>query len=346
MLAALVSGCIKNNIPYPRIKVNFTQFEVQQSLRPAAIDSVANTVTLYLDEEADLTDVVVDGFAISPATAQWPDSAAFLNGIDLTTDVTTELELYQKYEWTISARQEIERYFTVEQQVGSSVIDVPGRRVIAYVSASAPIRNLTVTSIKLGARGSVMNPDLSGRKVDFSVPVEVTVTTHGRPATWTLYVLPTESSVTTQRVDAWSCVAWLYGSGEAGRDNGFEYRRADSDQWLRMATGDVTSDGGSFTGRLTGLTPETEYVARAYSGSDLGAEIVFTTQGTAQMPNSDFDSWWLDGKVWDPWAEGALPIGTPATRAPRRWARATRIPPTTPPRARGSQPASRHVSWE
>ena len=307
MLAALVSGCIKNNIPYPRIKVNFTQFEVRQSLRPAAIDSVANTVTLYLDEEADLTDVVVEGFAISPATAQWPDSAAFLNGIDLTTDVTTELELYQKYEWTISARQEIERYFTVEQQVGSSVIDVPGRRVIAYVSASAPIRNLTVTSIKLGARGSVMNPDLSGRKVDFSVPVEVTVTTHGRPATWTLYVLPTESSVTTQRVDAWSCVAWLYGSGEAGRDNGFEYRRADSDQWLRMAAGDVTSDGGSFTGRHTGLTPETEYVARAYSGSDLGAEIVFTTQGTAQMPNSDFDSWWLDGKVWDPWAEGGTP---------------------------------------
>lgn len=304
MLMAVATGCIKNNIPYPHIKVNFTSFEVEGALQPSVIDSVANTVTVYLDEEADLTDVVVNGFTVSPSTAQWPDSASFLNGIDLTSQITTDLVLYQEYPWTIRAIQDIERYFTVEQQVGSSVIDVPGRRVITYVSASAPINSLTVTSIKLGPRGSVMTPDLQGKKVDFTGPVEVTVTAHGRQSVWTIYVVATESTVTTDRVDAWSCVAWLYGTGEAGKDNGFEYRRADATEWTRLPQSAITTSAGSFTGRLTGLTPETAYVARAYSGSDFGAEIEFTTQGTAQMPNSNFEDWWLDGKVWDPWSEG------------------------------------------
>ncbi|MDE6394667.1 MAG: PCMD domain-containing protein, partial [Duncaniella sp.] len=58
----------------------------------------------------------------------------------------------------------------------------------------------------------------------------------------------------------------------------------------------------------TGLKPLTSYVARAYSGSDYGAEIEFTTQGTEQLPNSDFEQWWLDGKVWNPWAEGGSPF--------------------------------------
>lgn len=306
-LLVLAPGCIKNNIPYPYIHVNFTDFEVENQLQPASIDTLERTVTVWLDESADIADVVMTGFGISPQNAVWADSAQFYNGIDLTQPVTTTLSLYQDYVWTISATQTIERYFTVEQQIGSSTIDVPGRRVIAYVSSSAPLDNLLVTSIKLGGTGAVMTPDLQGKRADFSNPVEVTVSEHGRQAVWTLYVIPTEASVTTERVDAWSCVAWLYGSGEAGKDNGFEWRRADSDAWSRMAPGQITSSEGSFTGRLTGLTPETRYVARAYSGDDYGAEIEFTTQGTAQMPNSDFENWWLDGKVWDPWAEGGTP---------------------------------------
>lgn len=304
MVLALLAGCIRNNIPYPRIQVNFKSFEVLSASQPATIDSASMSVTVYLDEAADITDVTVAGFALSPSDAVWADSAEYLSGIDLSSPRTTVLSLYQDYTWTVTAVQQIERAFAVEQQVGASVIDVPGRRIIAYVSAGAPLTALAVTSIKLGGPGAVMTPDLSGRKADFSAPVEVSVTEHGRSAVWTIYVIPTESAVTTERVDPWSCVAWLYGAGETGRDNGFEYRRADSDTWIRMAPGTVTSDGGAFTGRLTGLTPQTAYVARAYSGADFGAEIEFTTQPTAQMPNSDFDQWWLDGKVWCPWAEG------------------------------------------
>ncbi|MDE6067151.1 MAG: PCMD domain-containing protein [Duncaniella sp.] len=302
--AAVLTGCIKNNIPYPYINVNFTTFDVEGSERPSAIDSIQRTVTVYLTEDVDIRNVVVNGFTLSPADGVWADSAAYLNGIDMSSPLTTVLSLYQDYTWTITARQEIERYFTVEQQVGASVIDVPGHRIIAYVAQSAPINSLLVTSIKLAGGNAVMTPDLSGQRTDFTAPVHVDVTQYGRTERWTIYVVPTEETVTTERVDAWSCVAWLYGSAEEGKDNGFEYRRADSDSWVKLTADQLTIDGGSFTGRLTGLSPLTSYVARAYSDADYGAEIEFTTQGTAQLPNSDFEQWWLDGKVWDPWAEG------------------------------------------
>ncbi|MDE6378139.1 MAG: hypothetical protein K2K72_05285, partial [Duncaniella sp.] len=156
LAAACLTGCIENNIPYPHIQVNFSSISIADSERAATIDSVARTVTAYLTEDADLYSVVVDGFTLNPSTGVWADSAAFLNGVDLSSPLTTQLSLYQEYEWTFSAVQTITRYFTVEQQIGASVIDVPGRRVVANVSDKAPLSSLTVTSIKLGAPSAVM----------------------------------------------------------------------------------------------------------------------------------------------------------------------------------------------
>lgn len=302
-----MSGCIKNNIPYPHIKVNFSAFEVESSQRDAVIDSIRRTVTVYLTEAADIHNVVVNGFRLTPSEGIWADSAQYLNGIDMSRPLKTVLSLYQDYTWTITAVQNIERYFTVEQQVGATTIDVPGRRVVVYVSQSASLTRLLVTSAKLGGPGAVMSPEIVGRRVDFSRPLVIEVTEHGRTLDWTIYVIPTEETVTTERVDAWSCVAWLYGSAEEGKDNGFEYRQKNSTEWTRLAQSAITYDGGAFTGRLTGLTPMSTYVARAYSGEDYGAEVEFTTQGIAQMPNSDFEEWWLDNKVWNPWAQDGTP---------------------------------------
>ena len=90
-------------------------------------------VTLNFPEQADIGKVKITDFSITEgATLLSPDTAETL---DLRTgNVKAVLSLYQNYEWTITANQEIERYFTVENQVGASVIDVPGKRVVAYVS--------------------------------------------------------------------------------------------------------------------------------------------------------------------------------------------------------------------
>ncbi|MDE5829802.1 MAG: PCMD domain-containing protein [Duncaniella sp.] len=301
----LMQGCIKNDIPYPRIRPQFLSFEVLDELQPAAIDTINSTITLYLDETADPTDVVVKEFFLTPSGAVWNDSVAFLNGIDLSSPVTTTVALYQTYSWEVTAVQNIERYFTVENQVGTSTIDAVAHRVIAYVTDRTPLDAVKVTSIKLAGPEAVMEPSLEGTTVDFNGPVTVDVTEHGRTVRWTIYITATESTVTTDRVDAWSQVAWVYGTAEAGKDNGVEYRKAGSEEWIRVPEADVTHNGGSFTACISPLDPLSDYQARTYSGSDYGEVVDFTTYGTAQLPNSSLDEWWLDGKVWNPWAEGS-----------------------------------------
>ncbi|MDE6135483.1 MAG: PCMD domain-containing protein, partial [Muribaculaceae bacterium] len=56
------------------------------------------------------------------------------------------------------------------------------------------------------------------------------------------------------------------------------------------------------------LSPLTDYETRVYSGEDFGATVQFTTGPATQVPDSDFENWWLDGKVWCPWLEGGSPF--------------------------------------
>jgi hypothetical protein len=56
------------------------------------------------------------------------------------------------------------------------------------------------------------------------------------------------------------------------------------------------------------LKAGTSYVFRAYSGSDKGEEITFTTGLPVELPNGSFDEWHKSGKVWNPWAENGTQI--------------------------------------
>lgn len=306
LLLVGLSGCIENDIPYPRIAPNFTRFAVEDQSQVATIDSINRSITVLLSEQADINNVKVTDYALSKG-GFLADSTIFDSPIDLAKPMEVDVELYQQYTWTITARQTIDRYFTVSNQVGASVIDAPGHRVVASVPESVSLKAIKVLSIKLGAEGSTMSPDLTGETVDFSHPVKVNVTEYGRTSEWTIYIDQTASSVTTVGADAWTNVAWLYGSAEAGKDNGFEYRLADSQDWIKVPADWLTHDGGSFTGRLIHLMAESTYVARAYSDSEYGTEVEFTTGSAPQLPNGSMDNWWLDGKIWCPWGEGQTP---------------------------------------
>lgn len=302
-----ITGCIENDIPYPRIAPNFTRFEVQFQSQPATIDSINRTITVFLDEQADISNVNVTSYAISK-DGFLSDSTVFDSPIDLAEPFQVGVSLYQEYIWTISARQSIERYFTISNQIGAAVIDAPAHRVVATVPETTSLKAIEVLSIKLGAEGSTMIPDLNGKTVDFSKPVKIVVEEYGRSTEWTVYIDQTASSVTTAGADAWTNVAWLYGNAEAGKDNGFEYRLADSQEWIKVPSEWITHDGGSFTARLIHLMAESTYVARAYSGDERGAEVEFTTGSAPQLPNGTMDNWWLDGKIWCPWGEGQTPF--------------------------------------
>jgi len=304
LLACAVTGCIKNDIPYPRIQANFLSFSVEGETAPAVIDSVKRVVSLTLDEKVDLCSVRVTGYTVTPGATV--ETGVLDRPLDMTKPQAVSLTIYQEYWWVIRATQNIVRYFNVAGQIGASVIDVPAHRVVVTVPESTDLSALRVTSMKLGAEGSVVTPDINGATVSLQHPLEVSVTNHGREEIWTIYAEVTASTVTTVRADAWTRVAWVYAQAQEDKNNGFEYRRTDTEQWTPVPSGWITADGGSLTARLINLEPETEYAVRAYSDDEYAAELVFRTGTEETIPNGNFEQWWLNGKIWNPWQEGAV----------------------------------------
>lgn len=300
--AATMVSCIKNDIPYPYTQVNFTEFTVEGESRQAQIDSTNMVVNVFLSEMTDPYRVMVTKYRLT-------EGGEILNNpfgspVDLSQPLKVTLSLYQDFEWTISATQNIERYFTVEGQLGLSGIDPERRTVDVIMPPTADISQLKVISAKLGQKGSVMSPDLTGKTVDFTSPVTIDVTAYGHTEKWTVRVDVSEQPVETTAVDAWTRVAWVYGQAREGHDNGVEYRVKGEEEWIKCPAEWLTHDGGNFHARIVHLQPLTTYQTRTYSDSNFSPVTEFTTGEDIQVPNSTFDSWWKDGKVWNPWAEG------------------------------------------
>lgn len=305
-VAVAFTGCILNDLPYPRIQANILTLNAEGQDGGTEIDSTNLTVTIPFPEEVDIAAVKITDYTLSPGASLKEDYFAYT--LNLTQPVDVVVRLYQDYTWTIRARQNIERYFEVEGQMGVANIDVAHRRVIVDVAETQALDAIKIVKAKLGPIGSSMVPDLApGVIVDADEPLEVIVKEYGREVVWTVYVRRVAVTVKTMAVDAFSCVAYVYGQAEAGKDNGVEYRIAGASEWTRLPKEAISSDGGNFKGRIIHMSPNTAYQARVYSGSEYGATLDFTTGGTPQMPNSNFDQWWLDKKIWYPWAENGTP---------------------------------------
>lgn len=303
--ALLLGGCIKNNIPYPRIQPDILSIEADGLQSPAEIDASSRLVVLRFDETVDISNVNITSYSLSEGATIVKNG--FDDPIDLSKYYIVTLKYYQEYDWVIQGVQEIERYFTVENQIGSTIIDVTGRRVVVTLPESQGLGNVKVLTMKLGSTNSVSTPFLEGTSINLTRPVEVTVETYGREETWTIYGETASSNVTTVRADGWTKVAWVYGSAIEGHDNGVEYRVKGDDEWMKVDAGDVVHTGGTFRALLKGLTPETDYETRAYSDDEAGSVVEFTTGSIAQVPNSNLSEWSQSGKVWNPWAEGDTP---------------------------------------
>lgn len=308
-LFALLTGCIKNDIPYPYIAVDFLTMKAENETAAAVIDAKTRTVTLTLGETADLSSVKILSYTMTDGAKISND---LTSALDLTKPLSVTLSLYQDYPWTIIANQQIDRYFTIDGQVGASIVDVGGKRVVAYMSKSADLSAVKVTSMKLGpADITTMTPMMTGSTVNFSTPQTVKVKYHNTEETWTIYVQHSTEDVAVTAVDAWTSVIWAYGSAEAGKANGFEYRKVGDAEWTAVPTDWITTDGGSFTACIRHLMPQTSYEVRAVSSGVYSSATQATTGSYFSIPNASFDTWWKDGKIWCPWTEsGAAFWGT------------------------------------
>ena len=288
ILTALLafSGCITNDLPYPVVVPTLLSVEVEGA-ESVEIDNAQRVVTAHLQEYVNPKHVTVKSVDVDVEMAEL--SSGLIGEHDLTSPYRFTIRTYDEYSWTLAAEKHIQRYFTVEGQVGSSVIDASNCRAVAYVGKDADVSEIKVTSLKLGPEGlSDYSVDMS-RMTDFTHGINVDVTAFGLTETWSLFVENTDVSVDINKINAWTREVYVTASGVAGMDNGFRYRKVGEAKWITVGSSDISSDGGTFIAHITGLEPETDYEVVAYSGDDETSVWEFTTESADEIPNGSFE---------------------------------------------------------
>ena len=319
----LGTSCITNDLPYPTVEIAINNVQ-GEGFTVSNIDLATRTVTLSLDEATDIQNVRIEeiSYTVTPHNTNI-DRQIFLDNVrtscplsgtfDMRTPIYITLSLYQDYDWQIVATQTISRSFRVEGQVGATEFDLESRKATAYVAKDADRSRVTITELKLGPASTesvttTYSPTMEELStMDYSSPDAgdptlgtphfVDVTCHGRTERWILYVLPTDKTVSTEAVDAWSGVVWLRGSGVSGQPMGFRYRVGEEGEWAEVP--DVTIDGGTFSAAFA-AEPLTTYQFKSYCGDDESDPTTVTTEGVEQLPNSGLEEWSQLGNPWLP----------------------------------------------
>lgn len=312
VLICLLHGCIKNDIGYPQIVLSITEMQVAGQRGNAVISEDERTVTLNMEETIDLRELQVTALSVTEGAKS---TLAVNDIIDLTKPCQVTLSLYQDYQWSILAKQDIARNLKLNNQIGKSDINPKDRLAVAYVTKGTKWKELELVELKLGPDGSTYNgvnglPDVTW--THYSNYASATVLVKYKDyleEEWEICVFRKDKNANTKQADGWVNVAWLYGEGIEGEDNGFEIRETSTSEWQKVDRSYITFEGAAFTARVPHLKAETEYVCRAYSGSDYGTEIAFTTGKTAELPGGMFDDWSKEDKgndkvFWKPWGEG------------------------------------------
>lgn len=304
LLATTTFGCIKNDVPYPVVKLDILSFEVDGAKSASVIDAAAHTVHFELEETTDIRRVNVQKVTMTEGATS---SVVFPGIFDFRNPLYVTLSMYQDFEWTITAEQTIERYFRVEGQIGEAVIDPVSHIATAYVPMDADLNNVVVTAAKFGPKDiTSYTPDpLSFTSFEDTVH-HVTIRYHDDiEQMWTLCVVPTEVEVEFNSVDAWAKRIWLQASGRSGADLGFNYRKAGDEEWIKV--NDIEVDGGSFSACIEGLDALTEYEVVAFSGDNFTDVVTVTTEGAPALINGAMEDWSFADKNYYPYAEGAAP---------------------------------------
>ncbi len=288
-LSILLTACIKNDIPYPVVVLDILGVSGEGfTCSESDIDRKNRIVTLHLDETTDISRVQIDSISVSSgAKSSVPLSGEF----DLRGNLPITLSLYQDYEWTLHAEQQIERIFTVKNQIGSSEFDVEAKTATAYVPTGTDMNNIQITELKLGPKDiTTMTPSPEELTV-FETYRQVYIQYHDFKETWRLYVIPTDISIQFTQTDAWSRVIWLYAAGKSGTSLGFRYKKSGDTQWIDVPAEKITIDGGSLSTCISGLEPETSYEAIAYSDENETEIVTLTTDPETKLTNGDFETW-------------------------------------------------------
>lgn len=268
------ASCIENDVPYPTVELKIANVE-GQGFTVSGISLVNRTVTLALDEKTDIRKVSIDKVTFDTDTSnpmmndrekftgQIRTSQPLTGEFDLRSPLYVTLSLYQDYEWTIRAEQQIERSFTVVGQIGSTEIDTENRTATVLVAEGTDLKAITVSSLKLGPADitdySPTAEELSA--TGFETVRLVDVTCHGITERWMLHVETTNEKIGIREIDLWHNTAVITAvvTPEEYRDAEIQYRLKGTDEWLATQKG-ALNESNIFTAAVspewTSLTNE------------------------------------------------------------------------------------------
>lgn len=281
-----LTGCITNDIPYPVVVPHITSFDVQDAVK-VEIDQDNQVITVHFAETSDIRRIQVRSVEIDEQEASLVKNVVGYH--DFTSPFKFTIRTYDDYEWTVKGVREVERYFTVKGQIGTSVIDAANCRAIATVGTKTPIDAIEVTSLKLGPKDLTEYSLSLSQMTDFTDGLSLEVTSFGLTEVWNLYIEQTDASVEISKLNPWTTEAYVTSIGVAGMENGFMYREKGQQDWIEVNDADITADGGSFTAHIKGLKPETAYELYAVCGSDKTAVKEFVTAPDTAIPNGSFE---------------------------------------------------------
>lgn len=327
----LLGGCIENDIPYPYLVGEITQFKVEgmvdeNSGNPGnvQINKANRTISLEVNDQVDIQALRITSLKVTNDASIFPDSSkcnvtlfpekgfpsldsvpsSADTRVNFATPVKFMVKTYQDYLWTITVSQTFKRVVELSGQVGDAVFDTKNKQAIVYVAKTQSLKDIKVTKMQLGSSLAVTTPEPTEIR-DFSRPVEFKVSAFGRDEVWKVSVLYTENTSGNVKAFSRTKQAIVNGEIQSGASVSVEYKEKSVGEWKAIPAENVTVNATRFTATLTGLQPSTDYQCRPVINGAIGSIVNFRTAPATPLTNASFDEWSQDPSkplLWNPWA--------------------------------------------
>lgn len=296
-VASLLSGCIKNDIPYPFIIGDVLSIEVEGQTN-VVINHSTRKIYLEMGEDIDIRKAQILKLELTENAVANLDIS---QPIDLSEPVNFKVTIFRDWPWTIETTQPIERYIVADNQVGSGQFDIETKTVHFKVLEGTPLNKINIREIKLGPSIAKYTPD-PHQISDFSTPRTIKVQYFGVEEEWTLIASEATQIVQTNSPrEVWGGFAIIAGSmieGNADHPT-FQYREKGGGNVWKSIDAKI-ENRTSIYARINGLKGGTTYEYRAQLAGVYGEIIEFKTEDTPLIPNMGFEAWTQDGRNWFP----------------------------------------------
>lgn len=324
---------IENDVPYPVIHGQITEFEVEGQCGEdggenfnTIIDKENRQITIYINDTVNIKKLRINKI-ITAGTTYNPDidyqdtptldidstkcldyrrfpknafnkpDSKFDTRVDFSKPVKFMVTTYQEYEWTVKVIQVVIREIEVENQVGKAVIDPELCNAVVFVSKNQKLSELKVNKFTLGGKNGTVSPDpCKANYYNFSEVCRFTVRTGwDETQIWRVSILHTEEEIkTTANAFARNHQAIISGNKPNKTEPVIEYRKKGTSEWNKVNATDISTTSTTYKAFINNLESKTLYEYQVKSGQYSVDIQEFSTVSEQDLPNGSFDEWSTD----------------------------------------------------